>query len=84
MIELACFRHFHHSALENRSKQVESRGPPGMADYEIEYIDALIAKHGDDFIAMSRDIKRNFNQCTPTQLKRKVEKYQAFMNKAAN
>jgi hypothetical protein len=43
----------------------------------------LIQKHGDDYIAMSRDHKLNPYQHTPKQLERKVAKVRESLNIAS-
>lgn len=52
---------------EKVSKQVVAPG-------EERALSEMIAAHGDDFEAMSRDIKRNYLQWTPNQLRRKCER----------
>lgn len=47
-----------------------------LPEMEMEYIEALIAKHGDNCKAMERDMKLNTKQYTELQLKRLVKRYQ--------
>lgn len=42
----------------------------------------MVAKHGDDWEAMARDIKLNYLQWTPRQLQNKVEKMNAALARA--
>ena len=41
---------------------------------EILFVKELVDKHGDDYVAMSRDHKINVYQHTPKQLKKKIQK----------
>lgn len=41
-----------------------------LTEHEQEYIEALVAKHGDDFCRMFMDIKLNYRQLTASQLRK--------------
>ena len=42
---------------------------------EVEYIEALIHKHGKNTTSMARDIKLNYNQHTPRKLEKLIDIY---------
>ena len=46
-----------------------------LAEGNIDFIAKMIAKHGTDYTAMSRDVKLNYNQHTKKQLKKRCEAY---------
>ncbi|KAJ8603075.1 hypothetical protein CTAYLR_006675 [Chrysophaeum taylorii] len=46
-----------------------------LAEEKQRYIAKLIAKHGEDFDAMARDIKRNVQQFTATRLRNMTAKF---------
>jgi hypothetical protein len=56
------------AALPERTPNVVVR--PG----EEHALRGMVTAHGDDYIAMSRDIKLNYLQWTPAQLRRKCER----------
>lgn len=58
------------AATENSKKAVKKLG-----EDDIEYIQALISKHGKNTVAMARDIKLNYNQHTPKKLENMIEIY---------
>jgi nucleolar protein 16 len=41
---------------------------------EMQFVDELIAKHGDDYRAMAKDHKLNYYQHTAKQIERKVKR----------
>lgn len=45
---------------------------------EIQFCEYMIKKHKDDYVAMARDLK-NYFQETPKQIRRKIMKYNNFM-----
>lgn len=46
-----------------------------LSEEDTEYIEALIKKHGNNTVAMARDIKLNYNQHTPKKLENLLEIY---------
>lgn len=46
-----------------------------LSEDDVEYIEALMKKHGKNTIAMARDIKLNYNQHTPNKLENMIEIY---------
>lgn len=46
-----------------------------LSEEDTGYIEALIEKHGDNTVAMARDIKLNYNQHTPKKLENLLEIY---------
>lgn len=57
-------------ASANTKKYVKKLG-----DDDIEYIEALMKKHGKNTLVMARDIKLNYNQHTPKKLENMIEIY---------
>lgn len=49
---------------------------------EIQFVDALVAKYGNDYVAMARDHKLNIYQHTPSQIKKKILKVKATLDLA--
>ena len=62
-----------HAELLKLAAQPELKAPKRMPYGDKVYLSQCILKHGTDYEAMARDIKVNFNQLTPAQLKRKCE-----------
>ena len=65
-------------ALESKSATAASqikKSTKKLSEEDAEYIEALIKKHGNDTIAMARDIKLNYNQHTPKKLENMFEIY---------
>ncbi|KAJ1980780.1 Nucleolar protein 16 [Dimargaris verticillata] len=54
-----------------------------MTSSQVEYLERLISKYGENFEAMARDIKRNNLQRTPGQLRRLYAKYQQHLENSA-
>jgi nucleolar protein 16 len=46
-----------------------------LNEMDVKYVEDLLAKHGENYKAMERDIKTNYNQHTEAQLKKLVKKY---------
>lgn len=46
-----------------------------MSLNEAQYLQKLIQKHGDDVTAMARNIKLNYDQKTPGELRRRLAVY---------
>jgi len=55
--------------------EAREKKAPNLGVRERHYVKKLHDKHGDNFEAMARDVKLNFNQYTKKQLKRKVATY---------
>ena len=49
-----------------------------VSEAEQEYLRKLIAKHGDDFKGMERDIKLNVQQHSKAKLRRRVARLAVF------
>lgn len=66
-------------ALENKASTTAASQPKKslkkLSEDDVEYIEALISKYGDNFLAMARDIKLNYNQHTPKKLENMIEIY---------
>jgi len=61
--------------------KVPEAAPPTrkrLSNLEIKYCERLIRKYGDDYRAMSRDIKLNNYQFTPSQLAKKCNTFWAL------
>jgi hypothetical protein len=57
--------------------------PVVAAAGEIQFVDAMVAKHGDDYAAMARDHAINIYQHTAAQIQGKIKRVQATMAIAA-
>lgn len=65
-------------ALESKSAAAAAqvkKATKKLNEEDTEYIEALIKKHGNNTIAMARDIKLNYNQHTPKKLENMLEIY---------
>lgn len=62
------------AVLMNDPPAARKRGA-GMSLNEARYLQKLMAKHADDCAAMARDIKLNYDQKTPAQLKKRIAVY---------
>lgn len=60
--------------VESNKKRVENY----VAEEERNYLESLIAKHGEDYTKMSRDIKTNKWQWTEQKLRRRCERLKAY------
>lgn len=56
--------------LEMRSAQVAPRKPARLSAFEREYIERLVAKHGDNYKMMALDHRTNSRQLTARELMR--------------
>jgi nucleolar protein 16 len=67
-------------------RQLEAQAANGrvlekhISEYQGDWIQQLIQKHGDDYQAMFWDKKLNTNQLTAAQLKKKCAKYLSKKN----
>lgn len=69
--------------LEAAAKQEQANATVRFAAAgEVRFIEQLVEKHGDDFVAMAKDHKLNVYQHTPAQLKRKYKKVAASLSLA--
>jgi hypothetical protein len=59
--------------LEQESESVKKQRH--YSEQEIMFYDECIAKHGNNYTRMSRDLKLNVNQMTRHQLETRIEKY---------
>lgn len=57
----------------------ESRPANWMKDTEIEYLQVLVAKHGNNWKAMEKDMKRNNLQHSATHLETRIARMTAFL-----
>lgn len=48
-----------------------------LSDEDKAYAQACIAKHGDNYVKMTRDIVTNYNQLTEIKLEKLCKKYEA-------
>lgn len=63
--------------LEELAASAAPKKPRTQSEREGEWIQDLVQKHGDDYLAMSRDMKLNPRQQTVGDLKKRVKKWQA-------
>jgi nucleolar protein 16 len=63
------------SLVEESRNPVEKK-PRTQSEQEQEWLQRLVAKHGDDYAAMARDLKLNPMQQTAADLKRRIKKMQ--------
>lgn len=63
--------------LEELAASAAPKKPRTQSEREGEWIQDLVRKHGDDYLAMSRDMKLNPRQQTVGDLKKRVKKWQA-------
>ena len=58
-----------------------ARQRPRLSHSEVRYMKTLNDKYQDDYKRMARDIKLNFYQHTPKQLKKKMDVYHQYYAK---
>ncbi|KAL1303929.1 hypothetical protein AAFC00_000382 [Neodothiora populina] len=63
--------------LEAVAARPADKKPRKPSERESEWIQSLVEKHGEDYLAMSRDMKMNPMQQTVGDLKRRVKKWKA-------
>lgn len=66
--------------VKQLEQQASMGAPPAerkQSDGEREWIERLVAKHGEDFEKMARDRRLNPMQQTPADIKRRVKKWKA-------
>lgn len=61
--------------LEEQARQVMEKRPRHHSDREQEWLERLVAKHGDDVAAMARDRKLNPMQQTEGDLARRIRRW---------
>lgn len=64
--------------LEAAAARPADKKPRKQSEREGEWIQGLVNKHGDDYLAMSRDMKLNPMQQTVGDLKRRVKKWRSM------
>lgn len=63
--------------LEEAASRPAPKVPRKQSDREGDWIQDLVQKHGDDYLAMSRDMKLNPMQQTVGDLKKRVKKWKS-------
>ncbi|KAI6862180.1 hypothetical protein KC338_g6311 [Hortaea werneckii] len=61
--------------LEQEASRPAKKHVPKQTDGERAFVEELVAKHGDDYTAMARDMKINYMQRSEGDLKRRVKKW---------
>lgn len=61
--------------LEQEASRPAKKHVPKQSEAERAFVAELVAKYGDDYTAMSRDMKINYMQRTEGDLKRRVKKW---------
>lgn len=61
--------------LEEEANRPAAKYQRKQPEGEREFIEKLVRKYGDDYTAMSRDIKINYMQRSPADLRRRVKKW---------
>lgn len=69
--------------LEEEAARPEKEQKKVVQPGERLALERLLAKWGDDWEAMSRDLKLNYFQYTPSQLRRKVDRMRRVLGPAA-
>ncbi|KAJ4351171.1 Nucleolar protein 16 [Didymosphaeria variabile] len=60
--------------LEDAARNGARKAPRSQSQREVEWLERLVAKHGDDYAKMSRDKKLNPMQQTAADIKKRVTK----------
>ncbi|KAL2760741.1 hypothetical protein ACRALDRAFT_1066796 [Sodiomyces alcalophilus JCM 7366] len=63
--------------LEAEASRPEEKKPRHQSEREREWLERLVARHGDNFAAMARDAKLNPMQQTAADIARRIKKWQA-------
>lgn len=63
--------------LEEEAARPEEKKPRHQSEQETEWLERLVARHGDDFNAMAWDRKLNPMQQTAADIRRRVKKWKA-------
>lgn len=61
--------------LEEEASRPAAKYQRKQPEGEQDFIEKLVRKYGDDYTAMSRDVKINYMQRSPSDLKRRVKKW---------
>lgn len=61
--------------LEEAARNGVRKAPRGQSQREVEWIERLVSKHGDDYGSMARDLKLNPMQQTAADIRKRVKKY---------
>lgn len=64
-------------AIQGNAKGHARRQPKRLTDKEVRLVEALIERHGEDVMAMSRDLEVNTRQHTVAHLRKLLEGYAA-------
>jgi len=73
-----------------RAAEIEALGGPEtkavrhQSEGEKQFLERLIAKYGDDYERMARDIKLNRYQQTASDLRRRIQKYKKSLGSAGD
>jgi nucleolar protein 16 len=60
--------------LEEAARNGAKKAPRSQSQREVEWLDRLVAKHGEDYGKMSRDARLNPMQQTAADLKKRITK----------
>jgi nucleolar protein 16 len=63
--------------LEEQASMVAEKKDRLQSDREREWIERLVAKHGEDYAKMARDMKLNPMQQTAADIRKRVAKWMA-------
>lgn len=63
--------------LEAQAAHPVKKAPRKQSEREEEWIERLVGKHGDDYLAMARDMKLNPMQQSVGDLKKRIKKWKA-------
>lgn len=67
--------------LEEVARNGQRKAPRSQSQREAEWIERLVAKHGEDYGRMSRDMKLNPMQQTAADIKKRVKKWKSSQGK---
>lgn len=69
--------------LLREAARPESVAPRVVRPGEEKALRGMVDVYGEDYVAMARDIKRNYLQWTPAQLRKKCERRREILDQAA-
>ena len=61
--------------MEQEASRPAKKHVPKQSEGERAFVEELVAKYGDDYTAMARDMKINYMQRSEGDLKRRVKKW---------